>query len=630
MVEQSTEESAGPQERAGETTKTADGRSRDVLTEGSQMGCIIQDDKTAKTNGAGERRTGRTTAGTGPETGGMDRLALDAIYEIAKTFTAAPDPIQVVPDILNVLSSFLDLRHGVLALLTDPETDVPGQRNPYSIAATAFSRDATAPASEVLPDRVARVVFSSGVPLVSFDLAAEFGEDAVPTRLRGEGQTLIAVPLRDPEQSHFVLGLLCAFRSHADARAGLSDIDVRVLTMVASLLEQALRFRRRIAKDRDRALSDTRRLIQSLREQSGETPGPVSIDGIIGDSPAISDVIQQVKRVAPKRTPVLLRGESGTGKELFARAVHSQSKRQKGPFVRVNCAALSETLLESELFGHEKGAFTGAAQLKKGRFELADGGTLFLDEIGEISPTFQTKLLRVLQEGEFERVGGTKTMKVDVRIVAATNRDLEAAVAKGDFRADLYFRICVVPIVLPPLRDRPSDIRPLAQLFLDQFNRSNGTKVRFAADAFDTICKCKFPGNVRELENCVNRAAALSDGEIVLGQELACRQGTCLSADLWRLQDGGSPIGGLASGQVVTPAIRRPAPPPATEPEPAGFPEDPAPFGPRKTANTAREELIAAMEEAGWVKAKAARLLGLTPRQIAYALQKHGIEVRRI
>lgn len=559
-------------------------------------------------------------------------MALDAIYAIAKTFATAPDPIEVVPEILNVLSSFLDLKHGVLALLSERRSDSanrPKETNPYVIAATTFPMSVGTEPSEILPTKVARLMFKSGVPLVSFDLEEEFGADAVPPRLRGTGQTMIAVPLRDPDQSHFVLGVLAAFRSHDSPRAGQSDLDVRVLTMVASLLEQALRFRRLIARDRERAQADTRRLLQSISEQRGDKPVRVKVEGIVGDSPAIADVIAQVKRVAATRTPVLLRGESGTGKELFARAVHSQSNRSKGPFVRVNCAALSETLLESELFGHEKGAFTGANTLKKGRFELADGGTLFLDEIGEISPTFQTKLLRVLQEGEFERVGGTKTIKVDTRIVAATNRDLEDAVARGLFRADLYFRICVVPIVLPPLRERPSDIRPLAQLFLDRFNKTNGTEVRFAPNAFETICKCKFPGNVRELENCVNRAAALSNGAVVLGRELACNQGSCLSAELWRLQEGASPIGGLSVGSVLTPSVRRR--PIEDEPEIEEEPErETSGLVRKKTANTERDELIAAMEEAGWVKAKAARLLGMTPRQIAYALQKYDVEVRKI
>jgi len=573
-----------------------------------------------------------------------DRLALDAIYEIAKTFATAPDPIAVVPGIFNVLSSFLDLRHGVLAVLAEPgETVAAGSLvNPYVIAATSFKMKEGAAPSEVLPDAVARIVFRSGVPFVAFDLEEEFGAEAVPMRLRDGGQTLIAVPLRDPEQSHFVLGVLAAYRSHDHNRAGLSDGDVRVLTMVASLLEQALRFRRRVARDRERAQEDARRLLQNITEHRGVPEVPVTIDGIIGGSSAIAEVIAQVKRVAPTKTPVLLRGESGTGKELFARAVHSQSNRSTGPFVRVNCAALSETLLESELFGHEKGAFTGANALKKGRFELADGGTLFLDEIGEISPAFQTKLLRVLQEGEFERVGGTRTLKVDVRIVAATNRDLEAAVARGQFRADLYFRICVVPIVLPPLRNRKGDIKPLAQLFLDRFNKSNGTNVRFATDAFDTICQCKFPGNVRELENCVNRAAALSDGEIVLADELACRQGACLSAELWRLQEGGSPIGGLALSRTLVVPIAPPPPPAASAPpaegapppatpsvEPAATPAD-EPQIRRKSNNITRDELIRAMESAGWVQAKAARLLGMTPRQIAYALQRFDIPIRKI
>jgi Nif-specific regulatory protein len=562
-------------------------------------------------------------------------LALDAFYQIAKAVATAPDPIAIVPSILNILSSFLDLRHGVLALLSEPgvpDTVPQRQVNPYYIAATSFVRDESAPPSDVIPRAVADIVFRSGIPLVSFDLEKEYGAEAVPVRLRGEeaGHSLIAVPLRDPEQSHFVLGVLAAYRSHDHDRAGMSDVDVRLLTMVASFLEQALRFRRWVARDRERALSDTRRLLQNATAQGGATQ-PVKLDGIIGDSPAIAGVIAQVRKVASTNTPVLLRGESGTGKELFARAVHTYSERSERPFVRVNCAALSETLLESELFGHEKGAFTGAMAQKKGRFELADGGTLFLDEIGDISQTFQTKLLRVLQEGEFERVGGTRTIKVDVRIVAATNRDLEVAVATGEFRADLYFRICVVPIVLPPLRDRKSDIRLLAQFFLNRFNKENDTEIHFAEDAFETICHCKFPGNVRELENCVSRAAALSNAEIVLGAELACRQGLCLSSELWCLQEGSSPVGGLAAGHVITPMVSR-APAAAARPSPATpvGDADITPLIRRKTTNTAREELIAAMEEAGWVQAKAARLLGLTPRQIAYALQKHDIEVRRI
>ncbi len=565
----------------------------------------------------------RTTAvrppSAAPPRASSDRLALNAVYEIAKVLTSAPDPIAAMPSVMTVLSSFLGLRHGALALLTEPERPVlRGQVNPYTIAATL---PLPGDPSHAIPDAVAQMIFRTGVPILVSNLAEEFGPAAVPPLLRDSPQTLVAVPVREQVRTQLIIGVLCAYRSHDEDFPCQSDTDMSVLTMAASLLEQALRFRRIVARDRERVMSDSRRELMAAKEQI-HTPGDIDVDGIIGDSEEIGRVVESVRKVAGTSAPVLLRGESGTGKELFARAIHTLSDRTSGPFIRVNCAALSETLLESELFGHEKGAFTGANAQKKGRFELADKGTLFLDEIGEISPTFQSKLLRVLQEGEFERVGGTKTLRVDVRIVSATNRDLEAAVASGEFRADLYFRICVVPILLPPLRDRPSDIQPLAQLFLDRFNESNGTSLEFAEDAFKTLCSCKFPGNVRELENCVNRAAAMSNGEVILNEELACNQNACLSAELWRLQNGDtSPIGGLSQGKVVTPMVSTPVGPPETCP--GGSVR-------RKTANTARQELIEAMEAAGWVQAKAARLLGMTPRQIAYALKKHGIEIRKI
>jgi transcriptional regulator with AAA-type ATPase domain len=229
-----------------------------------------------------------------------------------------------------------------------------------------------------------------------------------------------------------------------------------------------------------------------------------------------------------------LRGESGTGKELFARAVHDYSPRAKKPFIKLNCAALPETVLESELFGHEKGAFTGAVSQRKGRFELADGGTLFLDEIGDTSPAFQVKLLRVLQEGEFERVGGMHTVKVDVRLVCATNRNLEEAVSKGEFRADLYYRINVVSIALPPLRDRRADIPQLAREFLRRFNAENNTQHELTPSAMRVLDSCYFPGNVRELENCVRRTATLAPASHVCDKDFACQHGECLSATLWK------------------------------------------------------------------------------------------------
>ncbi|MFP4269156.1 MAG: nif-specific transcriptional activator NifA, partial [Alphaproteobacteria bacterium] len=345
--------------------------------------------------------------------------------------------------------------------------------------------------------------------------------------------------------------------------------------------------------------------------------------GIIGDSPEIQSVWQRIAKVAPTRATVLLRGESGTGKELFATAVHRLSTRRDKPLVRLNCAALSENLLESELFGHEKGAFTGAIERKKGRFELADGGTLFLDEIGEISPAFQVKLLRALQEGEFERVGGSRTIRVDVRLVTATNRDLEAAVVKGEFRADLYFRICVVPITLPPLRDRRSDIPPLAQAFLERFNRENGTRLAFTRRALEHLAGGVFPGNIRELENCVNRVATLAAGPVIDLADLACVGETCPSPLLRQGEPAATPRAGLAEPAPPTAPSLPTGTTPSAEPGPVAVESSTV----NDPSARARQELIEAMEKSGWVQAKAARRLGLTPRQIAYALKKHGIDV---
>jgi two-component system, NtrC family, response regulator AtoC len=237
--------------------------------------------------------------------------------------------------------------------------------------------------------------------------------------------------------------------------------------------------------------------------------------------PAMQPVAKALERVAPTNSTVLLLGESGTGKELVAEAIHQRSPRAGGPFVPVNCAAISETLMESEIFGHEKGAFTGATAARRGRLELADGGTLFLDEIGELKSELQAKLLRVLQDGRFERVGGTRTIEADVRWIAATNRDLSAMVAGGEFREDLYHRLAVFPIHLPPLRDRRQDVLPLAETLLARISAQLGRPpLRLDDGARDRILQAAWPGNVRELANALERAAILADGDVLRGQDL--------------------------------------------------------------------------------------------------------------
>ncbi|MBL9060651.1 MAG: nif-specific transcriptional activator NifA [Mangrovicoccus sp.] len=571
-------------------------------------------------------------------------LMVDAVYESAKILTGSPDTVKALSAVLNVLSSFVGLKYGAVALLAELDgiSPAPGARNPYVIVASTRGPITEEPECGAIPVAAAQCVFKTGVALVSPDMADEFGAGSVPPHAEDKRLAMIAVPIRDPSYSPLVLGVLCAYRPLDGGGFGQLDGDLRLLTMVATLVVQALRFRRLVAWDRERMMREARRAIATAGDMAEKPKGFLAFDeieGIVGNSPAIAAVTATLRKVARTKAPVLLRGESGTGKELFAQALHRLSDRCGKPFVRVNCAALSESLLETELFGHEKGAFTGAVAQKKGRFELADGGTLFLDEIGEISPEFQAKLLRVLQEGEFERVGGSRTLKADVRVVTATNKDLEAAVVAGTFRADLYFRICVVPIMLPPLRERREDIANLAEAFLERFNFQNHTELELSTSAVARLEGCAFPGNVRELENCINRVAALARGPVIDGSDMACSQNMCLSSSLWRMlgTGTGAPVGGISAVAAMAPVapVRLPVIDSASAPlaAPAPCPRAPAAPAPvpekRKTANTERDELIDAMERAGWVQARAARLLGMTPRQIAYALKKHEIEVRK-
>ncbi|ACI58265.1 transcriptional regulator, Fis family (plasmid) [Rhizobium leguminosarum bv. trifolii WSM2304] len=340
---------------------------------------------------------------------------------------------------------------------------------------------------------------------------------------------------------------------------------------------------------------------------------------IIGNSAALKRVMESAKIVARSNLPVLLRGETGTGKESLAKLIHAHSLRCDGPFVKLNCAALSPGLLESELFGHEKGAFTGALSKKVGRFEMAHGGTLLLDEIGEMTPEFQAKSLRVLQEGEFERVGGTKTLKVDVRLIFATNKNLELAVTAGEFREDLYYRINVLPLTLPPLRERDGDISLLATEFLQRFSRQNGRPLKFASSTLDILSRCEFPGNIRELQNCVQRTATLAHSNTIMPADLACQQGVCYSQILKSavtVQNNKGMIYDFVRDEAV----------------PTGEMTDASTFTPGAATKWStlidRESLQQAMTMAGWVQAKAARNLGLTPRQVGYALRKHGIKIR--
>jgi Nif-specific regulatory protein len=314
----------------------------------------------------------------------------------------------------------------------------------------------------------------------------------------------ICVPIKVDEE---VVGALSIDRPFAVG--SMLDKDLRILLIVASIISQVLKINRMIHLEKDEILVRDERALEELRRR-------YRLENLVGQSRSIERVLSTAATAAKSRATILITGDTGTGKELVANVVHYNSNRASGPLIKVNCGALPETLLESELFGHVKGAFTGAIESRKGRFEMADGGTLFLDEVAEMSPRLQVKLLRVLQEKEFEPVGGAQTVRVDVRVVAATSKDLKQEIQKGRFREDLYYRLNVIPIHLPPLRERRDDIPLLVHYFMDKYNKLNDKKVsRISQKVLDLLIEYPWPGNVRELENCIERGIVMSPGNVL-------------------------------------------------------------------------------------------------------------------
>ena len=557
----------------------------------------------------------------------LSEIALTGIFEISKIL-AAPTRLEItLANVVNLLQSFMQMRHGVVSLLADDGI-------PDLAVGAGWSEGSDQHYRERLPQKAIDQIVATAVPLIAENVAdhpAFSPADAVTLGAGADTRvSFLGVPIRIDQR---VVGTLTIDRVWDGRAVFRLDSDVRFLTMVANLIGQTIKLHRVVARDRERLMAESHRLQKELSELKPASANrkKVLVDGIVGDSPALRALLDKINVVAKSNAPVLLRGESGTGKELVAKAIHELSNRAKRPFIKINCAALPETVLESELFGHEKGAFTGAINSRKGRFELADKGTLFLDEIGEISPAFQAKLLRVLQEQEFERVGGNQTIKVDVRIVTATNRNLEEAVSRNEFRADLYYRISVVPIKLPPLRERRSDIPQLAHEFLRRFNCENERDLTFDVSAIEVLMHCGFPGNVRELENCVQRTATLAAGSAIGQHDFACSRNECMSAILWK---GNTVTPPPPRGQPIVPLPilpRSSAPIEAPAESPAAVDIDEGEYSESMDGGAVpeRERIVQAMERSGWVQAKAARLLGLTPRQIGYALKKYNIEVKR-
>ena len=431
---------------------------------------------------------------------------LRLLFEVGEILDRSPDLRDVIEPVLEALALHRGLMRGTIALI-DPGTGEIVIEAAYGLSASQRERGRYK-LGEGITGQVVQTGRAVVVPSLS-DAPSFLDRTGARRRLRKEEVSFICVPIKIGKE---VIGTLSA--DCAASEGALDQHNERLLSTVAAMIAQAARVRQAAQQERQRLLEENRRLQQELENRFRPA-------NIIGNARAMEPVYELIARVSPSDTTVMIRGESGVGKELIANAIHYNSGRAARPLVKVNCAALPESVLESELFGHEAGAFTGALRQRRGRFELAHSGTIFLDEIGDLPPTTQVLLLRVLQEREFERVGGASTIRIDVRIITATNRNLEQLVSEGKFREDLYYRLNVVPIHVPPLRERKTDIPLLADFFVERYSKAMKKPIRrISTPAIDMLTSYHWPGNVRELENCIERAVLLSDDAVIHGHHL--------------------------------------------------------------------------------------------------------------
>ncbi|MEO5360718.1 MAG: sigma 54-interacting transcriptional regulator [Nitrospirota bacterium] len=497
----------------------------------------------------------------------MDRHSqqLITLYEISKLLGASLDLNKTLKGAMKALSDFLDMQRGTVALVEGDEIVIK--------AAHGLTIEELQLGRYKLGEGIIGQVAKSGYPIVVPNVGDEpvfLNRTGARKDINKSNIAFLCVPIMFKRD---VLGVLSVDRLFADSRVSF-DADLRLLKIIASLLTQHIKLSRQVEQEVQELIAERETLKSELR-------GKYRIENIIGKSSSMQDVFESVHRVAGSRATVLITGESGTGKELIAKAIHYMSTRAKQPFIKLNCAAIPEGLLETELFGHEKGAFTGASSVRRGRFELANKGTIFLDEIGDLSLGLQPKILRVIQEREFERVGSEKTIKVDVRVIAATAKDLVQLVGEGDFREDLFYRLNVVPMFLPPLRQRMEDMEELIAFFLDKYNKENSRNVEISQDTVSAMTKYWWPGNIRELENTIERLVIMLPGKIVHPRDLPLN------------------IRNFTK-EVVENRIT---------------PLDKA----------EKEGIIEALRTTDGVLVKAAKLLGITPRQIGYKVKKYGI-----
>ncbi|GAB1409360.1 sigma-54-dependent Fis family transcriptional regulator [Desulfovibrionales bacterium] len=430
---------------------------------------------------------------------------LRLLFEVGRALDGASELGDQLETTLELMARYTGMMRGTLLLVDESTAEITAEAS-YGLSDAERQR-----ARYKIGEGVTGRVIQTGTPVIVPNISEDplFLNRTGARDIQKENISFVCVPILVNGKA---VGALSADSLFAESVC--LEEDMRLLQILASLIARAVQIRREFKAMHSAVVEENRRLQDIVRISFR----PV---GMVGSSPAFRQVMLEVARVSSSGATVLLRGESGTGKELVANTIHANSPRAGKPFIKINCAALPENLVESELFGHERGAFTGAVGVRKGRFEMAHGGTLFLDEIGDMPLATQAKLLRVLQEREFERVGGETTLQVDVRLLAATNQDLEAMVKSGTFREDLYYRISVFPIMLPPLRERQEDIMTLAIRFVEKMSERHGRKgIRIPAEAADVLMSYSWPGNIRELENVIERAVLLCEngGEIGAAQ----------------------------------------------------------------------------------------------------------------
>jgi len=502
----------------------------------------------------------------------LDTRELSIVNEVAKVLSRGFDFISAIDSILKTLYSYWDVNLSFVATY-DSEA-----RALKIVKAFGFSEREVKRGIFKRGEGATGKVFKSGIPVVLTDLQSNpafLNRTRIREKLSGD-ETFMAVPIKVGGDIVGVLAIFKRFGGRESIERGLET-----LIILGTLIGMFYRLSEKMEEERQEWEEERKILTEELKKT-------YSIHGIVGSSEAIKSLIEVVKKVAETDSTVLITGESGTGKSLIAKAIHFLSHRKNSPFVTINCAAIPETLLEAELFGYEKGAFTGAHSSKKGKFELADGGTIFLDEIGDMPLPLQAKILRVLQDKEIEPLGSEKVVRVDVRIIAATNQDLIKLVQEGKFREDLYYRLSVIPIHVPPLRDRKDDIPVLVEHFLDLYNRKYQKNLRISPDAMEVLIEYDWPGNIRELENTVERMVVMNDRTVkatdLPPHILAFRRRT------------------LGENYVSLP---------------------------EKIRETEVERIIEALEKTGYVKSRAAKILGYTLRQLDYRIKKYGIEIKK-